>query len=111
MTNESRILDWTLRDHKDHIFGDVKLKSRWVKLKNLKSSKENATDRSDDRNTNEAQAQAVAEEAKKENIDLDAVDEFLIKGWEEQEQEQQHVQTWGESERKGWIANQVCDAL
>ncbi|KAK3178900.1 hypothetical protein OEA41_001037 [Lepraria neglecta] len=31
-TTENRTLDWTWRDHKDGIFGNVKGKSRWVKL-------------------------------------------------------------------------------
>jgi hypothetical protein len=30
-TVEYRILDWTFRDHQDHVFGKVKLRSRWVK--------------------------------------------------------------------------------
>lgn len=85
VTTESRILDWTLRDHKDHVFGDVKLKSRWVNLKNAKE------DRNDD----------------DENVE---VDEFLKRGWDD-DLDGEHVQTWGESEKKGWIANQVCGAL
>ncbi|KAL2041348.1 hypothetical protein N7G274_005730 [Stereocaulon virgatum] len=31
-TTENRTLDWTWRDHKDGIFGNVKGRSRWVKL-------------------------------------------------------------------------------
>jgi hypothetical protein len=31
-TFESRILDWTFRQRHDIIFGEVKLKSRWVEL-------------------------------------------------------------------------------
>ena len=30
-----RALDWTYRPHKDGIFGEVKGKSRWVKVKDL----------------------------------------------------------------------------
>lgn len=31
-SQENRILDWTYRDHDDKVFGQVKGKSRWVKL-------------------------------------------------------------------------------
>ncbi|CAF9933273.1 MAG: hypothetical protein HETSPECPRED_008583 [Heterodermia speciosa] len=34
-TTELRTLDWTFRDHKDGIFGEVKGKSRWVKVEDL----------------------------------------------------------------------------
>ena len=34
-TTENRTLDWTWRDHKDGIFGQVKGKSRWVKLEDV----------------------------------------------------------------------------
>lgn len=34
-TTERRILDYTFRDHKDKIFGNVKGKSRWIKLKDV----------------------------------------------------------------------------
>lgn len=34
-TTELRALDWTLRDHKDNIFGEVQAKSRWVKLEDV----------------------------------------------------------------------------
>lgn len=32
---EKRILDYTWRDHEDKIFGKVRGKSRWVKLKDI----------------------------------------------------------------------------
>ena len=32
---ENRTLDWTYRDHKDGIFGQVKGKSRWIALKDV----------------------------------------------------------------------------
>ncbi|KAL8862837.1 MAG: hypothetical protein Q9178_000779 [Gyalolechia marmorata] len=31
-STEDRILDWVYRDHSDRVFGEVKGKSRWVKL-------------------------------------------------------------------------------
>lgn len=34
-TTERRTLDWTIREHKDGIFGECKGKSRWVKLHDL----------------------------------------------------------------------------
>ncbi|KAL9098725.1 MAG: hypothetical protein Q9187_009611, partial [Circinaria calcarea] len=39
-TTELRTLDWTLRGHKDGIFGEVKGKSRWASLKDLKGADE-----------------------------------------------------------------------
>lgn len=32
---ENRTLDWEFRDHSDRIFGDVKGRSRWVKLEDV----------------------------------------------------------------------------
>lgn len=34
-SDENRILDWTYRDHSDKVFGEVKGKSRWAKLKEV----------------------------------------------------------------------------
>jgi len=34
-TTEKRTLDWTVRGHTDGIFGEVRGKSRWVKLADL----------------------------------------------------------------------------
>ncbi|KAL8741632.1 MAG: hypothetical protein Q9190_005779 [Brigantiaea leucoxantha] len=34
-TTENRTLDWEYRDHKDGIFGEVKGRSRWVKLSDV----------------------------------------------------------------------------
>ncbi|KAL9582010.1 MAG: hypothetical protein Q9212_003545, partial [Teloschistes hypoglaucus] len=34
-SQENRILDWTYRDHSDKVFGEVKGKSRWAKLKEV----------------------------------------------------------------------------
>jgi hypothetical protein len=31
-TSENRTLDWTFREHKDHIFGDLNGRNRWVTL-------------------------------------------------------------------------------
>ena len=39
-TTELRTLDWTFREHKDGIFGEVRGKSRFVKLDNLERGKE-----------------------------------------------------------------------
>jgi len=34
-TSENRTLDWTFREHEDHIFGHLKGKSRWVNLSDI----------------------------------------------------------------------------
>ena len=39
-TTENRTLDWEYRDHKDGIFGEVKGKSRWVKLSDVEDDNE-----------------------------------------------------------------------
>ncbi|KAL9007552.1 MAG: hypothetical protein Q9173_007206, partial [Seirophora scorigena] len=67
-STEDRTLDWVFREHSDRIFGDVKGRSRWVKL---------------------------------EDVDDDA---FLKEGWDELQGE--HVQSWVESKRGGWTADQ-----
>jgi len=33
-TTELRVLDWSFREHNDHIFGDLNGRSRWIKLDN-----------------------------------------------------------------------------
>ena len=38
-TTELRTLDWTERNHKDGIFGEVKGKSRWTKLEDVDDDK------------------------------------------------------------------------
>lgn len=120
VSTESRVLDWTLRDHRDHVFGDVKLKARWVRLRDLKTfKKEEVMDEGyEDGIEVQAQTQAQAQHGNvdgDDEVNVDVVDEFLITGWEhqaeEQDQEQKYVQTWGESERKGWIATQVRHSL
>ncbi|MCJ1298481.1 hypothetical protein MMC08_001271 [Hypocenomyce scalaris] len=39
-TTENRTLDWQYREHKDGIFGEVKGKSRWVKLSDVEDDNE-----------------------------------------------------------------------
>ena len=34
-STELRTLDWKVRDHKDNIFGEVQVKTRWVKLNKI----------------------------------------------------------------------------
>ena len=38
-SDENRCLDWEWRDHKDKIFGDLKGRSRWVKLADVDDDK------------------------------------------------------------------------
>jgi hypothetical protein len=49
-TTEERTLDWTERGHEDHIFGNVRGKSRWIELGDVKDEflKEGWLDESQD---------------------------------------------------------------
>ncbi|MCJ1306413.1 hypothetical protein MMC25_000055 [Agyrium rufum] len=80
-TTELRILDWTARDHKDGIFGEVHARSRWVTPEQLRELHGGS-------------------ESEKEDA------EYLGEGWLD-EDGAERVLSWAESVGGGWTVEQV----
>jgi len=78
-TTELRCLDWTERSHSDHMFGDLKGKSRWIDL---------------------GSAEAGA-------LDSFLKDGWLEDGEAAGPNGETHIQSWVENEGNGWTAEQI----
>ncbi|KAF2187715.1 hypothetical protein K469DRAFT_628626 [Zopfia rhizophila CBS 207.26] len=82
-TTEKRNLDYQWRPHSDYLFGDVRGKTRWVKLEDIVKEKEGGE-------------QDLLEDAK-----------FLVEGWDEETRNGELVDSFVENEDRGWTAWQI----
>ncbi|RKF61509.1 hypothetical protein OnM2_041055 [Erysiphe neolycopersici] len=89
-TKEIRYLDWELKEHNDHVFGDIKGRTRWINIDAVKEP------------LSGEDYQDTPEDVK-----------FLTEGWIEDESEnggpngERHIDSFVRNEDNKWTARQI----